>query len=85
MTAVGIPARVIMPKDKSKSKDFVAYGTDADGPDPIVQTIEALRRQVGTLVGRVEELEGELADTTKKPVAKKKTKTTKTTKGRQVG
>ena len=58
MTAVGIPARVIMPKDKSKSKDFVAYGTAVDGPDPLLQTIEQLRRQVTAMSGRIEELEG---------------------------
>jgi len=58
MTAVGIPARVVMPKDKSKSKDFVAYGTAVDGPDPLLQTIEELRRQVTKLSGRLEELEG---------------------------
>ena len=85
MTAVGIPARVIMPKDKSKSKDFVAYGTAADGPDPVVQTIDELRRQVTALVGRVEELEGELTDTATKAAVKKKTKATKTTKGRKAG
>jgi serine O-acetyltransferase len=82
MTAVGIPARVIMPKDKSKSKDFVAYGTVADGPDPVVQTIDELRRQMQTLVGRVAELEGELETAAKKPATRKKTKTTK---GRKAG
>lgn len=60
MTAVGIPARVVMPKDKDKTKEFVAYGTLQDGPDPVVQTIEELRRQIGTLVGRIEDLEGQL-------------------------
>ena len=82
MTAVGIPARIVMPKDKSKSKDFVAYGTVADGPDPVVQTIEELRRQLKILADRVEELEGELTVEAKKPVAQKKTKTTK---GRKTG
>lgn len=74
MTAVGIPARIIMPKDKSKSKEFVAYGTVADGPDPVVQTIDELRRQVQLLVGRVGDLEDELVATAKKPTAKKTTK-----------
>jgi len=59
MTAVGIPARIVMPKDKSKKKDFVAYGTLQDGPDPVVQTIDELRRQISTLVGRIDELEGQ--------------------------
>ena len=58
-TAVGVPARVVMPKDKGKNKEFVAYGTLADGPDPVVQTIDDLRRQIGALVNRVEELEGQ--------------------------
>lgn len=65
MTAVGIPARVVMPKNKDKKKDFVAYGTLQDGPDPVVQTIEELRRQIGTLVDRVEELEGQLDEKSK--------------------
>ncbi len=65
-TAVGIPARVVMPKDKSKIKDFVAYGTLADGPDPVIQTIDDLRRQIGTLVGRIEELEGQMDEPEKK-------------------
>ncbi len=66
-TAVGIPARVIMPKDKNKAKEFVAYGTLADGPDPVIQTIDDLRRQIGALVGRIEELEGEQDGSSKKP------------------
>ena len=56
-TAVGIPARIILPRDKDKNKEFVAYGTLADGPDPVVQTIDELRRQIGALVDRIEELE----------------------------
>lgn len=80
MTAVGIPARVIMPKDKSKSKEFVAYGTVADGPDPVVQTINELRRQVQKLAGRVEELEGELDDNAKAAPPEKKPKVRKSRK-----
>ncbi len=58
MTAVGIPARVILPKDKKKSSEFRAYATDPDGsPDPVLQTIESLRSQVAALMQRVEELE----------------------------
>ncbi len=80
MTAVGIPARVIMPKDKSKSKDFIAYGTVADGPDPVVQTIDELRRQVQKLVGRVEELESELVDSAKDAPPKTKSRARKSRK-----
>ena len=61
VTAVGIPARVVMPRDKEHAKDFVAYGTPSDGcPDPVLRTIDNLRTQVNHLMERVEELEGEL-------------------------
>lgn len=64
VTAVGIPARVVMPRDKSKAREFQPYGTPADGgPDPMVQTIEGLRGQVSTLIERVEELEIQLQET----------------------
>jgi len=58
VTAVGIPAQVVMPRDKRKAREFQPYGTPADGcPDPVLQTIESLRHQVAALVERVEELE----------------------------
>jgi serine O-acetyltransferase len=58
VTAVGIPAQVIMPRDKRKAREFQPYGTPADGcPDPVLQTIESLRTQVAALAERVEELE----------------------------
>ncbi len=61
VTAVGIPAQVVMPRDKRKAKEFQPYGTPADGcPDPVLQTIESLRGQVTTLMERVEELEKQL-------------------------
>ncbi len=61
VSAVGIPARVIMPHDREKAKEFVAYGTPTDGaPDPMVRGIEMLRTQVTELMGRVEELEAAL-------------------------
>lgn len=73
VTAVGIPARVILPKDKKKSAEFRAYATGPEGtPDPVLQTIEALRGQVSQLMERVEELEAEKAASTKKK-AKPKT------------
>ena len=60
VTAVGIPARVVMPRDKEHAKDFVAYGTPSDGcPDPVLRTIDNLRAQVSTLMERIEELEYE--------------------------
>jgi len=66
VTAVGIPARVVMPRDKKHAGDFVAYGTPVEGcPDPVLRTIESLRAQVSQLMDRIDELEGE-----KKPDAK---------------
>lgn len=76
-TAVGIPARVVMPQDKNKPKQFEAYGQPIDGcPDPVLRTIEDLRNQVAQLQNRVAELdaqkenkaEGESIDD-EKPVA----------------
>ena len=58
VTAVGIPAQVVMPRDKRKAREFQPYGTPADGcPDPVLQTIESLRHQVAALAERLEELE----------------------------
>ncbi len=58
VTAVGIPARVVMPRDKNKAREFVAYGEPAEGcPDPVLRTIESLRGQVAALTEKVEELE----------------------------
>lgn len=60
VTAVGIPARIIMPRDKTKAREFQPYGTPADSPDPMQQTIESLRGQVSQLMERVEELEQQM-------------------------
>lgn len=57
VTAVGNPAQVVLPRDKRKAKEFQAYGTPTDGQDPVMQTIENLRSQIGALIDRVEELE----------------------------
>ncbi len=76
MTAVGVPARLVMPKDKSKSKEFVAYGTLADGPDPVLQTIENMRHEMGVMAGRVEELEAQLSE--QKPAADSEPTSTRT-------
>ena len=62
VTAVGIPARIVMPRDKEHAKDFAPYGTPSDGcPDPMLKTIENLRSQISSLMGRIDEMEGELA------------------------
>ena len=76
-TAVGIPARVVMPQDKNKPKQFEAYGQPIDGcPDPVMRTIEDLRGQVAHLMDRVAALDAQkqTADeeesvTEKKPAA----------------
>jgi serine O-acetyltransferase len=61
VTAVGIPARVVMPRDKEEAKKFVAYGEPVDGcPDPVLRTIEDLRNQVSFLMSQVENLERRL-------------------------
>ena len=61
VTAVGIPARIVMPRDKEKAKEFVAYGEPVDGvPDPVLRTIEDLRHQVTALMKHVSELESRL-------------------------
>ena len=61
VTAVGIPAQVIMPRDKRKAREFQAYGTPIGGsPDPVLQSIDSLRGQVSALMERVEELETQL-------------------------
>ncbi len=58
VTAVGIPARVVMPQDKGRAKEFAAYGTPSEGlPDPLARTIDNLRGQIAHLLDRVEELE----------------------------
>ncbi len=63
VTAVGIPARVIMPKNRRQAKNFVAYGTPAgDCPDPVVQTITNLRGQVEALMDKVDVLERRLEE-----------------------
>ena len=58
VTAVGIPARVVMPRDKEQAKKFVAYGEPVDGcPDPVLRTIESLRHQITALMAQVKDLE----------------------------
>jgi serine O-acetyltransferase len=61
VTAVGIPARVVMPRDKNKAKEFVAYGEPVDGsPDPVLRTIEELRQKVTMLMTHIEKMESRL-------------------------
>ena len=60
VTAVGIPARIILPRDKSKAGEFRAYATSPEGvPDPVQQVLDQLRNEIGDLKGRIGELETE--------------------------
>lgn len=81
VTAVGIPARVVMPKDKDKAKEFQAYGTPSDGcPDPVLQTLDTLRAQVALLTKRLEERESDphVSSVKKNVSPRKKTSSLKT-------
>jgi serine O-acetyltransferase len=63
VTAIGVPAHVVMPRDRSTAGEFWAYGTPAEGcPDPVLASIEGLRGQVSVLMERIEELESQLDD-----------------------
>ncbi|HTH15249.1 MAG TPA: serine O-acetyltransferase [Magnetospirillum sp.] len=60
VTMVGIPARIAMRKPKPGEAEFCAYGlADENMPDPVARAIDSLRGQVGALLERVAELEGE--------------------------
>ena len=61
VTAVGIPARVIMPKEKNLRGTFQPYATTPEAQsDPMSQSITNLRAQILMLMNRVEELEEEI-------------------------
>jgi serine O-acetyltransferase len=61
-TAVGIPARVIMPRDKSAVDQFVAYGTPQGGmTDPVARTLDNLRSQLEDVMSHVDGLEKRLS------------------------
>jgi len=60
-TMVGIPAKIVMGRDKKQVDEFTAYGTPTeDLPDPVARSFESLRSQLNTLTDRVKELESEL-------------------------
>ncbi|MGE5145757.1 MAG: serine O-acetyltransferase [Candidatus Eiseniibacteriota bacterium] len=61
VTVTGIPARVLMARDKTKG--FAAYGMpcDDDLPDPVARAFDSLRTQLTAMSARIEELEAELA------------------------
>jgi serine O-acetyltransferase len=61
VTVVGIPARVVVPRDQQRS--FVAYGTPTgEIPDPVSRALEGLLDQVSALKARIETLEGQVAE-----------------------
>jgi serine O-acetyltransferase len=61
VTAVGIPAHVIVPSEGAVERRFRAYGTTAEGcPDPIDDEIEELRAEIRALATRLAETEGRL-------------------------
>lgn len=58
VTVVGIPARVVAPRDRTEQPKFVAYGTPCeDMPDPVARALRGLMNEVTHLRRRVEELE----------------------------
>jgi serine O-acetyltransferase len=62
-TMVGIPAKIVMGRDKSLADEFCAYGTPIeDLPDPVARSFESLRHQLNILGERVINLETELAN-----------------------
>lgn len=62
VTAVGIPAHAVMPRDRAEAGRFSAYGTPASGcPDPVLADIENLRSQIATLTDAIAEIRGPLA------------------------
>ncbi|MGQ0664858.1 MAG: serine O-acetyltransferase [Pseudomonadota bacterium] len=59
-TVVGVPARAIEP-EPVKPREFCAYGSTADMPDPVARAIDGLCGDLEGLRARVVELEGLLA------------------------
>jgi serine O-acetyltransferase len=57
VTMVGIPGRIVLPKQKREG--FHPYGVDEDLPDPVLRTVETLRKELARLQARIEELETE--------------------------
>lgn len=64
VTMVGIPARVVAPSGKDRS--FLAYGCDANLPDPVLRIIDGLHQEIVGLRGQVDALEAQVAQTAKR-------------------
>lgn len=65
VTMVGIPARQVMPRDRSGARDdFVAYGTPyGDLPDPVAKVLDGMMGEIQTLRARVDELSDGVTET----------------------
>lgn len=71
-TVVGIPAKAVLRQERNQAEEFCAYGMPRDElPDPVARAMEGLRDQICLLANRVEELEGQLAETEGRPRAPK--------------
>lgn len=58
VTVTGIPARVLLPRDRRERDRFMPYGTPiVDAPDPVVRAIEDLRNEIRDLRERLAEIE----------------------------
>lgn len=63
VTVVGVPARIVSPREKPKEAKFSPYGTPmGDVPDPMTHTVEQLLEQVSLLRDRVEVMENKSKD-----------------------
>lgn len=77
-TVIGIPAREVQPQGaakkadgKKEAHDFCAYGMPTDDlPDPVARSLENMVDMICGLRARIEELEGELKSSDKKPAAR---------------
>lgn len=70
VTMVGIPAKMVVGRDKKRSKEFCAYGAVDGADDPIVRTLEAMRAEITLLQNRVQELESDADEAPKEPEKK---------------
>lgn len=63
VTMVGIPARQVMPRDRTASADppaFVAYGTPSgDLPDPVAKVLDGMMTEIQVLRTRIDEIDGQ--------------------------
>jgi len=64
VTVVGIPARKVIARDRTGTRDeFVAYGTPyGDLPDPVAKALDGMMGEIQTLRTRVDELSSDVPD-----------------------